>query len=341
MAQHDLNNALQAIATNNSGTSAPSTTFANQWFYNTSSNKLFIRNEANSAFIEVATLDQTNGEWQITTGQISAKDGDGIVFKTDDGTTRVTLDDSGNFLVGKASADSATNGIQLLPNGISAFGRASNEPLRLNRNSDFGEILRCQKDGATSGSLGIQSTGFFIDGEAAHAGLRFAGNEISPRDDGADADGTVSLGESDKRFQNLYLSGGVIFDAVAGDATSNTLGDYEEGTWTPVSPDVTLSGIQTSTYTKIGRMVFVQAKFTFPTSSSGTTARVNGLPFNVDGNGTNSQYNISSGEHTFGSYITCPAIPTTSILFRPNGGTSASYATVSGKTFRLAGWYET
>ena len=92
----DINNALQAIATNNSGTSAPSTTFANQWFYNETSNKLFIRNEANNAFIEVATLDQTNNEWQITTGQISAGDGDGLVFKTDDGNTRITLSDGGD-----------------------------------------------------------------------------------------------------------------------------------------------------------------------------------------------------------------------------------------------------
>ena len=94
----DLNNALQAIATNNSGTSAPSTTFANQWFYNTSSNKLFIRNEANSAFIEVATLDQTNNEWQITTGVIQAKDGDGLALKTDDGNTRLFVKDSNGFI---------------------------------------------------------------------------------------------------------------------------------------------------------------------------------------------------------------------------------------------------
>jgi len=92
----DINNALQAIATNNSGTSAPSTTFANQWFYNETSNKLFIRNEANNAFIEVATLDQTANEWQITTGQISASDSDGLVFKTDDGNTRITLSDGGD-----------------------------------------------------------------------------------------------------------------------------------------------------------------------------------------------------------------------------------------------------
>ena len=92
----DLNNALQALATNSSGTSAPSTTFANQWWYDTTNNKLYIRNEANNAWIQVAVLDQTNNEWQITTGQISAADGDGLVFKTDDGTTRITLSDGGD-----------------------------------------------------------------------------------------------------------------------------------------------------------------------------------------------------------------------------------------------------
>ena len=92
----DINNALQALASNSSGTSAPSTMFANQWWYDTTNNKLYIRNEANNAWIQVAVLDQTNNEWQITTGQISASDGDGLVFKTDDGTTRITLSDGGD-----------------------------------------------------------------------------------------------------------------------------------------------------------------------------------------------------------------------------------------------------
>ena len=92
----DLNNALQALATNSSGTSAPSTTFANQWWYDTTNNKLYIRNEANNAWIQVAVLDQTNNEWQITTGQITAGDSDGLVFKTDDGNTRITLSDGGD-----------------------------------------------------------------------------------------------------------------------------------------------------------------------------------------------------------------------------------------------------
>jgi len=100
----DLNNALQALASNNSGTSAPSTTFANQWWYDTTNNKLYIRNEANNAWIEVAILDQTNNEWQITTGVIQAKDGDGLALKTDDGTTRLFIRDSdGSIGIGTTS----------------------------------------------------------------------------------------------------------------------------------------------------------------------------------------------------------------------------------------------
>jgi hypothetical protein len=120
----DLNNALQAIATNNSGTSAPSTTFANQWFYNTSTNKLFIRNEANSAFIEVATLDQTNNEWQITTGVIQAKDGDGLALKTDDGVVRLFIRDSdGNVGIG---TNNPTHGALHIADGNSDIDMGTN-----------------------------------------------------------------------------------------------------------------------------------------------------------------------------------------------------------------------
>ncbi len=102
----DLNNALQALASNNSGTSAPSTTFANQWWYDTTNNKLYIRNEANNAWIQVAVLDQTNNEWQITTGVIQAKDGDGLALKTDDGTTRLFIKDSdGAIGIGTSNPD--------------------------------------------------------------------------------------------------------------------------------------------------------------------------------------------------------------------------------------------
>ena len=102
----DLNNALQALVSNSSGTSAPSTTFANQWWYDTTNNKMYIRNEANNAWIEVFTLDQTSNEWQLTTGVIQAKDGDGLALKTDDGTTRLFIKDSdGSIGIGTTSPD--------------------------------------------------------------------------------------------------------------------------------------------------------------------------------------------------------------------------------------------
>ena len=102
----DLNNALQALVSNSSGASAPSTTFANQWWYDTTNNKMYIRNEANNAWIEVFTLDQTNNEWQLTTGVVQAKDSDGLALKTDDGTTRLFIKDSdGSIGIGTTSPD--------------------------------------------------------------------------------------------------------------------------------------------------------------------------------------------------------------------------------------------
>ena len=63
----DLNSALQALGSTNSGTSAPSTTYANQLFYDTTNNILKIRNEDNDAFISLFTLDQTNDNIEALT----------------------------------------------------------------------------------------------------------------------------------------------------------------------------------------------------------------------------------------------------------------------------------
>mgnify|MGYP002621049504 CR=1 FL=1 len=55
----DINNALKALANNSSGSSAPSTTYAYQWWADTSNNVLKIRNSANNAWIELLQLDGT------------------------------------------------------------------------------------------------------------------------------------------------------------------------------------------------------------------------------------------------------------------------------------------
>jgi hypothetical protein len=52
----DVNSALQALASNNGGSSAPSTAYANQWWFDTGSDILKIRDEANANWVNVASL---------------------------------------------------------------------------------------------------------------------------------------------------------------------------------------------------------------------------------------------------------------------------------------------
>jgi hypothetical protein len=59
----DINTALLAIASNNSGASAPATTYANQWWYDSTNDILKIRAEANDAWISVAKLNQTSDQF--------------------------------------------------------------------------------------------------------------------------------------------------------------------------------------------------------------------------------------------------------------------------------------
>lgn len=56
----DLNNALLAIVSQNSGATEPSTMFAYQWWADTTSGFLKLRNAANSAWITVGSLSLTN-----------------------------------------------------------------------------------------------------------------------------------------------------------------------------------------------------------------------------------------------------------------------------------------
>jgi hypothetical protein len=52
----DVNSAFQAIASNNGGSSAPGTTYANMWWFDTTSDILKIRDEANANWVNVASL---------------------------------------------------------------------------------------------------------------------------------------------------------------------------------------------------------------------------------------------------------------------------------------------
>ena len=98
----DLNSALQALASTSSGTSAPSTTYANQLWYDSSANILYIRNEDNDANITILALDQSNDTVEyfqadsIRTALIEFTDGDDALSIADGG----ALTTSGNLSIG-------------------------------------------------------------------------------------------------------------------------------------------------------------------------------------------------------------------------------------------------
>lgn len=114
----DLNSALQALASLSAGATEPSTTFAYQLWYDSTNNLLKMRNTDNDAWITLAYLDQTNDEWEVRSAVIQAVDAAGVVIKTDDGTTRLTIADSGaittqgNLTVG-ANLDVSSGTIKL------------------------------------------------------------------------------------------------------------------------------------------------------------------------------------------------------------------------------------
>jgi len=59
----DMNSAFQALATNSSGSTEPPTTYAYQWWYDTTSDILKIRNSDNDSWIDFAVFDQDSNEW--------------------------------------------------------------------------------------------------------------------------------------------------------------------------------------------------------------------------------------------------------------------------------------
>jgi len=61
----DLNNALEALATLSSGGTAPSTTYANMLWYDTSANILKMRSEADDAWIDIGTLNQSTNVFEV------------------------------------------------------------------------------------------------------------------------------------------------------------------------------------------------------------------------------------------------------------------------------------
>jgi|MDTC01.2.fsa_nt_gb hypothetical protein len=77
----EINTSLQALATNSAGNSAPSTTFANQWWFDSDDNKLYMRNKDDDAWVEILTIGATSDKVETLTATTI----NGIPFHRGDG----------------------------------------------------------------------------------------------------------------------------------------------------------------------------------------------------------------------------------------------------------------
>lgn len=105
----DINNALQALGSLNSGSTEPATKYANMMWYDTTTNILKMRSEANDAWISVGTLNQSNNTFSAahsdhislegaTQSWTFALSGDNLVIKYG-ATNLARIDTSGNLSV--------------------------------------------------------------------------------------------------------------------------------------------------------------------------------------------------------------------------------------------------
>ena len=105
----DLNNALAAIASNNSSASAPSTTYANMWWMDTTNNYLKIRDKNDANWIIVAEMDVTNSRVKLISNSLKAASAAGIDILDSTGSKIIDLQ-----VASQATAEAGTNNTELM-----------------------------------------------------------------------------------------------------------------------------------------------------------------------------------------------------------------------------------
>jgi hypothetical protein len=233
----DINNVLSAIATNNSGTSAPSTQYAGQFWIDTTSSTwtLYIHDGADD--IQFATIDTSAntvnfidselGDNSVTTAKIA--DGNVTSAKLsyplttfsstgiDDNatSTAITIDASENVLINTTDTDPSANnasGIALKENNKISATRDGGISGDFNRQTSDGDIIYFRKDGTTVGSIGVSNgDNLYIGGDVAgHGGIGFGSTSWIPRSGGAFANDAVDIGNNGNRMKDIYATNGTI-----------------------------------------------------------------------------------------------------------------------------------
>jgi hypothetical protein len=242
-----------------------------------------------------AEIDISSGStWRLRSNATSGTNAYGMdIVKGSAGTdVKLSVDSSGNLLVGKTSLGISNAGHTLAADGYTEFTRTATSTstggtINVGRNSYDGPLATFWKDGTTVGSIGTQGSRLSIGSGDVNLNFNASANSMYPISDpaaGTLSSGIVDLGAALATFKDAYLSGGVY---LGGTGSANKLEDYEEGTWTLGLGGVGASLLSSGTsvhnvYTKIGRVVHLDGYLVFTSNSSeANVMQITGLPFTV------------------------------------------------------------
>mgnify|MGYP000880995006 CR=1 FL=1 len=181
----DINNQLAAVFTTHSGATAPATTYAYQFWADTTASKLKIRNSANSDWVVLRDLD---GGFDAADGTASAP---GIKFASDPDTGIIRPTDNAiafvtnaveRFRLGLTSDTSpqqafmwnttklpvtnqeADAGFVIDTSGKCLIGQHNRNPFTINRTGNDGNLTSYMQDGVQEGSMNVSGTTVFLSG---------------------------------------------------------------------------------------------------------------------------------------------------------------------------------
>ena len=189
----------------------------------------------------------------------------------------MTIDSSEQIGIGTTSPQ---NTLHVVKSAISGVSYRTNAPLIVENNSS----TEIQILSANSG-----------DGQ-----LRFGDADSNFRGaiTYAHADDTMSFATNGANQVKINSNGvmsvadGIALGVGLNNTSSNVLNDYEEGTWTPANPNISLTEAY-GRYTKIGNLVTIRGSVVIPTTSDSNQFTLSGLPFTVSNTDANVQGNIS------------------------------------------------
>jgi hypothetical protein len=304
--------------------------------------------------VKVAVSDLTAGR-TVSAGQlnvdnlrldgntISSTNTDGAVTIAPNGLGIINLTTSDKVLISNSTTEANLN--------ISAAGTQTNIEASADRgpsatywntqNTDgtFSTLEFLKSNGLSVGKIAVQTTS--QSGRTGYVSIMTANNAAPVERLTVNNTGDVNV-----KTGNLVVgtaAKGIDFSANTGAAgmTSELLNWYEEGTFTPTDQSgasLTLAG--GGFYTRVGRIIFWQTTFVFPSTANGSNAQFGGLPFTLNGG--------SLAQGRAGAFVTYSSkadlvnllqISANEIRFYKAGGTQMTNAELSGGEFYLAGFY--